>query len=212
MRLLCFLLFLFIPHLSLSMEVNDSNIEIGEGSQERENRDTYPNKAIPLVTLNRTDNPNTEDDRMLAFSSRTLLKRLPDWKCKKYWGEWRHVAVEPADSSHIWVLWDSFLSRHCTLGQKVIVNVDGEEQTSHLTSERQHVAYVKADPCLSHRVTVTAFEEKLTTEEANYNSEIDFIFSGFLHATISERTCLNKDDTTVTVLEPLERLRSCIVI
>ena len=191
------LLFLFIPRLALSKDVNNSKVEDREGGQ---NKEGYPSKI--MLTVEDILNTKNETPR--------ILSRLTNRECRTEW-EWEKPVVEPADSDHIWVFWNWELSYHCNPQKKVIITVDGDEHTIHLTSDYQNVAYVKADPCLTHEVTLKAFGHYPVSDVTHYNSKQEYLYSGFLYATLCERTCFNKDKTTVTILEPVERLRSCII-
>ena len=132
----------------------------------------------------------------------------------------RGPTVTPADSSHIWVHWDwEWFYTHCypcndacdPKGQ-VMVLVDGEPQTIHLRDNTQHFALVKADPCLKHEITMKVFSFSEKTKATTYNSNTDkSLYSGYLHQTINQRICLNKDNSTVKVLEVFESLRFCIM-
>ena len=115
-------------------------------------------------------------------------------------------------TDHIWVYWMYKVSSHqCNPDQEVIVNVDGDEKTSHLASEDQIAAYAKADPCLNHVVKLKAYRQSLESVETNYNLNRYLGGSGFLLASLSERMCLNKDKTTVNIMEPIEPFRPCII-
>ena len=129
--------------------------------------------------------------------------------------------VQPADSSHIWVFWSwnwfytYYCSRcynKCDPQRQMIVVVDGIEQKIQLASEKQNFAYVEANPCLRHDIKLKVFSDSEETDVMKYNDQSDSrLFSGFLHTTISERICLNKDNNSVKVLEPIEQLRLCLI-
>merc|ERR1712013_519639 len=119
--------------------------------------------------------------------------------------------AKPADSDHIWVSWDYRLSLFCSPHQKVIIKVDGDEKTIYLTSDHQSVAYVKADPCLKHNVSLKQFNNFTESLVTNYNIKSYFSDTWFLGASLSERMCLNKDNMTVNILEPIEQFSSCII-
>ena len=92
------------------------------------------------------------------------------------------------------------------------VVVDGIEQKIQLASEKQNFAYVEANPCLRHDIKLKVFSDSEETDVMKYNEKSDSrLYSGFLHTTISERICLNKDNNSVKVLEPIEQLRLCLI-
>lgn len=89
--------------------------------------------------------------------------------------------------------------------------MDGDEKTIYLTSDHQSVAYVKADPCLKHNVSLKQFNNFTESLVTNYNIKSYFSDTWFLGASLSERMCLNKDNMTVNILEPIEQFSSCII-
>ena len=95
----------------------------------------------------------------------------------------------------------------------MIVLVDGEPQTIQLRDNTQHFALVKADPCLKHEISMKVFSFSEETKVTTYNSNTDkSLYSGYLHQTVNQRICLNKDNSTVKVLEVFQSLRFCIMI
>ena len=123
----------------------------------------------------------------------------------------RAPRVTPADSAHVWVSWNWFWFLRCDTKLQMVVVVDGVEQTIHLTSNRQYDAFIEADPCMKHNIKLKVFSDSEETGVKVYNSNPDRFYSGHLHKTINQRTCLKEDNITVKVLQPFEPLRNCIV-
>ena len=150
---------------------------------------------------------------MFLFSSphfRILSEQQTHELCKIYWQN-SQTTAKPADSDHIWVSWDYRLSLFCSPHQKVIIKVVGDEKTIYLTSDHQNVAYVQAEPCLKHNVSLKQFNNLTESRLTNYNIKSYFSDSWSLHVSLSERICLNKDNMTADILEPIEQFRSCII-
>ena len=217
MQLQCLLpLLFFIPNVTLSQKDKGSTDPATIGSSEK------------LREGNNNDNPTQTNFQSLSSElfnntkARDLHVRVSDAnKCKiRNANHKSGPTVMPADSSHIWVSWDwMWFYTHCypcrddacDPDSQMIVLVDGEPQTIQLRDNTQHFALVKADPCLKHEITMKVFSFSEKTKATTYNSNIDkSLYSGYLHQTINQRICLNKDNSTVKVLEVFESLMFCI--
>ena len=212
MHQLSFLLLLFyVPDMALSSEVNESKIEDAAAIQYEVKEEFDQNKI--LTTLTENDTLDIQNKTLVSFSSpsfRILSKQQTHELCKIYWQN-SQTTAKPADSDHIWVSWDVRLSLSCSPHQKVIIKVDGDEKTIYLTSDHQNVAFVKAEPCLKHKISLRQFNNFTESRVTNYDIKSYFSDSWSLRASLSERMCLNKDNMTVNILEPIEQFRSCIV-
>ena len=229
MYLRCLLL-LLIPNAALSQEHNESTVQNMVESYDKEREGNIQEKVLfpdsPHSNPTKAYRSKIQNESFAMSNNtraRSLHMRVSDAnKCKiRNENHKRGPTVTPADSSHIWVHWDwEWFYSHCwpcrddacyPEGQ-VIVLVDGESQTIHLRDNTQHFALVKADPCLKHEISMKVFSFSEETRVTTYNSNVDKnLYSGYLHQTVNQRVCLNKDNSTVRVLEVFESLRFCIM-
>lgn len=134
------------------------------------------------------------------------------------WYQHRGPWVSPADSSHVWVSWSwdwfhphTHSYKACDTNGHVTLVVNEKARDIQLRYQTQSLVLVRADPCLKHDIKMQVSDSEGTAVTA-YNSEKDkSLYSWRLYLTVSQRICLNNDNITVKILEPIEPLRNCII-
>ena len=229
----CLLFLLLIPGLAFSHEYDDQDkTKIAEKENEGDSQNKFP---IP-DTLQLHNNPTQRNGINIQSNSSELCNKTStnatatdlelrgsNHECHmrdKY--QHKSPTVSPANSSHVWVSWswDWFHIRtHCGVldlgicyeacdtNGRVTVVVNKKPQDIQLRNQTQSIALVRADPCLKHDIKMQVSDSEGTAVTA-YNTKLD---ESLYSWRVSQSICLNNDNITVKILEPIEPLRNCII-
>ena len=201
------LLLLLILYVVPSQEHNHSKIHDPVESYENrksQNEDLVPNNdSIQMYVVN-TENKSFE----LINNTRTRGVHLQGSNTEKCTIRHKSTSpvVTPADLSHLWVSWDwDWFHTHqcswpwiwsceCDPENQMLVVVDGLQQKIQLTNKKQRFAFVKADPCRKHNISLRVFSDSEETDLTEYDPR------SFRKVTWMKKCQEDRNKTNITII------------